>query len=159
MKIRSVPPSGQSIVETAIMLPLLLLILGAGYWFYRNLSLSSSAESAAHAHMLRSGRNLAGIEARLSNTIHPEGDKVVKIETKCAPLANEVPLFRSLTGRSIASVAVSLEKEPVGAFLDLPSHAIRQKAEGTIDCWGKGTTSGATIRRTVQGILLTGALR
>jgi hypothetical protein len=151
-------PRGQSLVETALLLPLLLILLGGGYWFYRNLSLLSSAESAAHAQMLRAGRRLAGIEPRLSGTIHP-GDNVAHIEAHNDPLFGEVPLFRGLAGRTIASADVSLGKEPVGAFLDLPSHALRREAHGAVDCWGKETSSGSTVRRTVKGILLTGVFR
>ena len=158
MKRRLTTPCGQSLVETVLVLPLLLILLGGGYWFYRNLSLSSSAESAAHAQMLRAGRRLGGIEPRLSGTIHPGGD-VVHIEAHNDPLIGEVPLFRGLAGRTTAAAAVSLGKEPVGAFLDLPSHALRREAGGAVDCWGKGTPSGSTVRRTVQGILLTGVLR
>ena len=158
MKSRRNPPRGQSLVETVLVVPVLLILVGGGYWFYRDLSLSSSAESAAHAQMLRAGRRQAGIALRLSGTIHP-GDDVARIEAHNDPLIGEVPLFRGLAGRTIASANVSLGKEPVGAFLDLPSHALRRKAEGAVDCWGKETPSGATVRRTVQGILLTGALR
>lgn len=158
MKSRRKSPSGQSLVETVLVLPLLLILLGGGYWFYRNLSLSSSAESAAHAQMLRSGRRLAGIEPRLSGTIHP-GAEVVHIEAHNDPLIGEVPLFRGLAGRTIAAADVSLGKEPVGAFFALPSHVFRREAEGAVDCWGKETPSGSTVRRTVKGILLTGVLR
>jgi hypothetical protein len=158
MKRRRDSSRGQSLVETALVLPLLLILLGGAYWFYRYLSLASSAESVAHAQMLRAGRRLAGIESRLSGSIHPGGD-VARIESRTDPLIGEVPLFRGLAGRTIASASVSLGKEPVGAFLDLPSHALRREAEGAVDCWGKETPSGATVRRTVQGILVTGALR
>jgi hypothetical protein len=158
MKSRRKSPCGQSLVETALLLPLLLILLGGGYWFYRNLSLLSSAESAAHAQMLRAGRRLAGIEPRLSGTIHP-GDNVVRIAAHNDPLVGEVPLFRGLAGRTIASADVSLGKEPVGAFLDLPSHAPRREAEGSVDCWGRGSSSGSTVRRTVKGIVLSGVLR
>ncbi len=158
MKRRRKSPCGQSLVETALVLPLLLILLGGGYWFYRDLSLSSAAESAAHAQMLRSGRRLEGIESRLSGTIHP-GDDVAHIEAHNEPLIGEVPLFGGLAGRTTASAGVSLGKEPVGAFLDLPSHALRREAGGAVDCWGKETPSGSTVRRTVQGILVTGVLR
>jgi len=158
MKSRGDSPGGQALVETALVLPLLLILLGGGYWFYRELSLSSSAESAAHAQMLRTGRRQAGIEPRLSGTIHP-GDNVARIGAHNDPLIGEVPLFRGLAGRTIASANVRLEKEPVGAFLEVPSHTLRGDAEGAVDCWGKETPSGSTVRRTVQGILLTGALR
>lgn len=155
---RDTSPCGQSLIETVLVLPLLLILLGGGYWIYRDLSLSSSAESAAHALMLRAGRRLAGIEPRLSGTIHPR-DNVAHIEAYNDPLIGEVPPFRGLSGRTTASVGVSLEKVPVGAFLDLPSHSLRREAAGAVDCWGKETPSGSTVRRTVQGILLTGALR
>ncbi|MBP2688991.1 MAG: hypothetical protein H6Q83_1178 [Deltaproteobacteria bacterium] len=158
MKGRRNPQGGQALVETVLLLPLLLILLGGGYWCFRDLSLSSSAESAAHAQMLRTGRRQAEIEPRLSGTIHP-GDDVARIEAHTDPLIGEVPLFRGLAGRTIASANVSLGKEPVGAFLDLPSHTLRRGAEGAVDCWGKDTPSGVTVRRTVQGILFTGALR
>lgn len=158
MKIRRNATRGQSLLEAVFALPLLLILLCGGYWFYRNLSLTSSAESAAHAEMLRAGRRCAGIEPRLSATIHP-ADNVVRIGARNDPSIGQVPLFRGLTGRTVASTDVSLRNEPVGAFLDLPSHAIRREAEGAVDCWGTGTPSGTTVRRTVKGILLTGALR
>jgi hypothetical protein len=158
MRNRSDSPGGQALVETALVLPLLLILLGGGYWFYRDLSFSSSSESAAHAQMLRTGRRQAGIEPRLSGTIHP-AHNVTRIEAHNDSLIGEVPLFRGLGGRTIAFAAVSLGNEPVGAFLDLPSHTLRREVEGAVDCWGKETPSGATVRRTVQGILLTGALR
>jgi len=151
-------PRGQSLVETALVLPLLLILLGGAYWFYRDLSLASSAESVAHAQMLRAGRRQAGIEPRLYGTIHP-GNDVVHIGARNDPLIGEVPLFQGLAGRTVAFADVSLGKEPVGAFLDLPSHALRREAGGAVDCWGKETPSGSTVRRTVQGILLTGVLR
>jgi hypothetical protein len=149
---------GQSLVETALVLPLLLILLGGGFWFYRELSLASSAESAAHAQMLRTGRRQEGIEPVLSGTIHPKNN-VARFESHNDPLVGEVPLFRGLAGRTIASVNVSLEREPVGAFLDLPSHPLRREAEGAVDCWGKESPSGSKVRRTVQGIMMTGALR
>jgi hypothetical protein len=149
---------GQSLVETALILPLLLILLGGGYWFYRDLSLSSSAESVAHVQMLRAGRHLVGIDPLLSRSIYP-GDNVARIEVHNNPLIGEVPLFRDLSGRTIAAANVSLGNEPVGAFFDLPSHAFRREAKGTVDCWGKVSPSGSTVRRTVQGILVTGTLR
>jgi hypothetical protein len=157
MKSGRTSPSGQSIVETALVLPLLLTLLGGGYWFYRDLSLSSSAESAAHAQMLRAGRGQTGIEPLLSGTIHP-GDNIAHIEAHNEPMIGKVPLFDGMAGRTTAATHVFLEKEPVGAFLNLGSHAVVQEAAGAVDCWGKGTSSGATARRTVRGILLTGVL-
>lgn len=158
MKSRRTSPRGQSLLETVLVLPILLVLLGGGFWIYRDLSLSSSAESAAHAQMLRAGRRLPAIGPRLSRSIHPVDD-VARIEAHDDPLIVEVPLFRGLTGRTTGIAKISLGKEAVGAFLDLPSHAFRREAEGTVDCWGKESPSGSTVRRSVQGILLTGALR
>jgi hypothetical protein len=158
MKSRRSSPCGQSLVETALALPLLLILLGGGYCFYRDLSISSSAESAAHAQMLRTGRRQAGIEVLLSRTILP-GDHVANIEAHNDPVIGKVPLFGGLTGRTTASADVLLGNEPVGAFLDLPPHAPGREAEGTVDCWGKDAPSGSTVRRTVQGILFSGMLR
>jgi hypothetical protein len=153
-----IPPRGQSLVETTLVLPLLLILLGGGYWFYRDLSLSSSAESAAHTQMLRAGRRLSGIEPRLSRSIHPT-DNVARVDAHNDPLIGKVPLFRSLSGRTTASANVSLGKEPVGAFLSLPSHALRKDASAAVDCWETTSRSGSTVRRTVQGILVTGVVR
>ena len=140
------------------MLPLLLILLGGGYWFYRNLSLSSSAESAAHAQMLRAGRRLAGIEPRAFRDDPPGRQRRAHRGAQRSPDRRGAPVPRP--GRqNDASADVSLGKEPVGAFLDLPSHALRGEAGGAVDCWGKETPSGSTVRRTVQGILLTGVLR
>jgi hypothetical protein len=158
MKNRRGSPCGQSLVETALVLPLLLILLGGGYWFYRDLSLSSTAESAAHAQMLRTGRRQAGIEPLLCETIHP-GDNVAHIEAHNDPLIGRIPLFSGLTGRTTASADVTLAKEPVGAFLDLPPHAFRRETGGAVDCWGRDAPSGSRVRRTIQGILSTGVLR
>ena len=154
----STDPAGQAFVEAVLLLPLVLILVGGGYWFYRDLSLSSAAEGAAHAQMLRAGRRQAGIDARLSRAIHT-GDDVARIEAHNAPLVGGIPLFHGLDGRTVAAASVLLRYEPVGAFLDLPSHAIRREAEGAVDCWGKETPSGGSVRRTVHGILLTGAMR
>ncbi len=149
---------GQSILETVLLLPLLLILLAGGYWSFRNLSLSGAAESAVHAHLIRTGRNLPSIKSRLSSTIHPAANTVL-IRGRSNPLAVRLPLFGGMAGNTFASTAVSCPKEQVGAFIDLPAHDVRREAEGAIDCWGKGTGSGSTIRGTVLGIVITGVLR
>jgi hypothetical protein len=153
----SISQAGQSLLETVLVLPPLLILLAGGYWFYRDLSLFSSAESAAHTEMLRAGRGQEGIEAPLRKMIHPEND-VSHIEARTDPLIGAVPLFQGLSGRTIASAEVSLRKEPVGAYLTLPSHAIQRTMEGAVDCWGSETPSGRTVRRTVKGILAAAVL-
>ena len=158
MRKRLEPLWGQSIVETVLLLPLLLILLAGGYWAFRNLSFSGAAESASHAHLLRTGRNLSSIKNRLSRTIHPD-DNTVLLRSGGHSQAPPLPLFGGLAGNTLASTTVSCPKGPVGAFIDLPSHNVRREAEGAVDCWGKETGSGSTIRAAVGGILLTGALR
>ncbi|MBE0603576.1 MAG: hypothetical protein IH611_08105 [Deltaproteobacteria bacterium] len=149
---------GQSIVETVLLIPLLLILLAGGYWSFRNLSLSGAAESASHAHLLRTGRDLPSIESHLSKTIHT-GDNSVRLAAGSRSLAAGLPLFSGMAGNNIASAAVSFPKEPVGGFVDLPSHDVRRDAEGAVDCWGINTRSGKKIRGIVSGIVLAGAIR
>jgi hypothetical protein len=149
---------GQSIVETVVLLPAILSLLAGAYWSYRHLSLSGSAESASMAHMIRSGRKMPGIDDRLARTILP-GDNGVAFRAVDEPLVGQVPLFRGMTGRTRASVDVSCPGDAVGGFLDLPGHDTRREAEGAVDCWGSDTRSGKSVRKTVQGIALSGAFR
>lgn len=158
MKIAKTTSQGQSLLETLLVLPALLALLAGGFWCYRNLSLSSSAESAAHARMLRSGRRLPGIDRRLFATILP-GDDAVRFESRDERLSGPVPFFIPLSGRTAATVRVSLDKEPIGAFLDMPSHEVRKTAEGSVDCWDEGSPSAPKIRRAVLGVVATGMIR
>ena len=148
MKTRPKSTQGQSIVETIVLLPLLFILLAGGWWAFQNLSLSDAAESAAHAHLLRSGRNLPEITTQLSKTIHPDKD-TVRMESGNRPLISAIPFFSGLSGNSFASVSVSCPKEQMGAFIDLPDHDLRREAEAALDCWGKDSRSGSAIKTTV----------
>ena len=150
--------AGQSIVETVVLLPVLLGLLAAAYWSYRNLAISGSAESAAMVRMIRSGRSLPSVDDRLSRTILPS-DGGVSVRSEDDPLAGRIPLFRGVTGRTRASVSVSSPADAVGGFLDVPAHDVRRECEGAVDCWGSGTRSGKSVRGTVRGIVLSGAIR
>lgn len=158
MRTRLAPSAGQSIVETVLLLPLLLILLAGGFWAFRNLSLAGASESAAHAHLLRTGRDHRSITSRLSPTIHPDGS-TVRIRGGNDSLVASLPLFSGMSGNTVASAAVSCPKEQAGAFMDLPAHDVRRTAEGAVDCWGEDTRSGSRIRGTVTVILLSGALR
>ncbi len=149
---------GQSILETVLLLPLLLVLLAGGYWSFRNLSLAGASESAAHAHLLRTGRRLPSIELRLARTIRPE-DNTVVLRGGSDPLSAGLPLFGGMAGNTVTSVTAACRKEQAGAFIGLPAHDVRREAEGAVDCWGKDTKSGSIIRGTVNAILLTGAIR
>lgn len=158
MTLRRTPSCGQSIVETVVLLPVILALMAGAYWSYRQLAISGSAESASMTCMIRSGRKMAGIDDRLSRTILPGGEGVA-IQAVDEPLAGQVPLFRGTTGRTKASVNASTQAQAVGGFLELPRHEVRRDSEGAVDCWGNDTRSGKTARKTVLGIVASGALR
>jgi len=150
--------SGQSLLETALLLPLLLILLMGGYRAYRFLELSGAAESAVHTHMLRTGRHLPSIEEGLSRTILPS-PSLIRIRGENRSLGIQVPPFRNLTGKTVASANVTLPKEPAGGFLDLPSPDVHRESQGAVDCWGMGTPAGSSARRIIGGIVLAGAFR
>jgi hypothetical protein len=152
------PSRGQSLLESMLLMPPLLVLLAGGYWAFRHITLCGSTESAVQTHLLRAGRKFPSIESRLSRTIHP-GDASIRFRATDSSLGGQVPLFRGMSGTTIGSAEVSCPMEPVGAFLELPSHAVRREAEGAVDCWGKNSKSGSTIRRTVQGVLIAGFIR
>lgn len=149
---------GQSLVETAIVLPLLLLLLAVGYWGFRQLSLEAAATSAAQAHLLRAGRAQADISASLAASILPNG-KGVAVSAHDTSLARRVPPFSGLVGRTVSSIDVSRRSDAIGGFLELPRHEFRASQEGAVDCWRSGSRSGRNVRRVVRTALATGAFR
>jgi len=145
-------------VETAIALPFLLALLAGGYWVCNDLFLLGATESAAHVHLLRSGRGQQDIAPGLAATILP-GGKGVDVSRGSGSLQESFPSFPGLAGRAVSSVEYSLPRGDVGAFLELPPHRRTISREATVDCWSGETPSGKKVRRIVQGILLTGAVR
>ena len=149
---------GQSLVETAIVLPLLLVLLAGGYWGYRRLALEGAAVSAAQAQLLRAGRAQTDVAAVLAGSILP-GGKGVAVSARSESLARGVPPFSGLAGRTVSSVDVSRGADAVGGYLDLPPHEFRAGREAAVDCWGSGSRSGRNVRRVVRSALIAGALR
>ena len=152
MKTRLKTTRGQSIVETLILLPLMLILLAGGWWAFQNISLSDAAESSAHANLIRTGRSLPSIASELSKTIHP-GENSARLESKNHSLVGKIPFFSGLSGNTFASTSVSCPKEQVGAFIDLPDHSLRREAEAAVDCWGKDSRSGSSIKTAVLAII------
>ena len=158
------PSCGQSLVETALVLPVLLALLGGGYWLCTRLIIAGAAESAAHAHRLRTGRGQSDIRSGLAKTVVP-GGKGVTISGENDSFMGSLPPISGLSGlsglaaRTTASADVSCPGEAVGAYVDLPPHDHRSSVESSVDCWDRDTPSGKTVRRVVQGVLLTGILR
>jgi len=149
---------GQSLVETALLLPLLLLLLAGGFWSFRHFALSGSAESASQAHLLRHGRRLPPMDSDLARTI-PADPSAVRFQGSEMPVSTQLPLVRGTTGTTTGAAEVRCVREQVGAFLTLPSHAVRRETEAAVDCWGERTPSASTIRRTVGAVVLAGWLR
>ena len=145
-------------VETIILLPLMLILLAGGWWAFQNLSLSDAAESAAHVHLLRTGRNLSPITSELSKTIHP-GENTVRLNGENSSFFKGIPFFNNLLGNTVASADVSCQKEQVGAFIDLPDHNLGRKAEAAVDCWGKSSRSGSSIKNTISAVVAVGAIK
>ena len=156
MKIRLKNNRGQSLVETVILLPLMLILLSGGWWAYQNISLSDAAESAAHAHLLRTGRGQAAITSELSKTIHPE-DNTVRIESGNRSFFSLIP-FTGLSGNNVASASVSSQTVQAGAFIDMPDHNLRREAEAAVDCWGQNSRSGKVIKGAVIIAVAVGAI-
>lgn len=151
-------PGGQSLVETAIVLPLLLVLLAGGYWGFRRLSLEGAATSAAQTHLLRTGRMQTDVSKSLAASVLPGGDGVTISATE-QPLVQRVPPFSGLAGRTLSSVDVSRRNDAIGGCLELPGHEFRASREGAVDCWGIASRSGRNIRRVVRASLAAGALR
>jgi len=149
---------GQSLVETAIALPLLLLLLAGGYWGFRRLSLEAAAMSAAQAQLLRAGRMQTDVSKALAASVLPNGEGVA-VSARSGSSAPRVPPFSGLAGRTVSSVDVSRRADAVGGYLELPTHEIRAGREAAVDCWGSGSRSGRNVRRVVRTALIAGALR
>jgi hypothetical protein len=149
---------GQSLVETAIMLPLLLVLLAGGYWGFRRLSLEGAATSAAQAQLLRAGRAQADMTTSLAASVLPGGGGV-SVSARHEALAGGVPPFSGLAGRTVSSVDVSRRSDAIGGFMELPRHEFGASREAAVDCWGSGSRSGRNVRRAVRAALIAGAFR
>jgi len=145
-------------VETALLLPVLLVLLAGGYWSFRHFAYAGAAESGAQALLLRRGRGQAPIDADLARTITPDVS-AVRFRGTDTEVFGPVPLFRGMTGTTVGTVELHRDRELAGAFLTLPAHSMRREAEAAVDCWGEGTRSGSTIRCAVTTVVLTGWLQ
>ena len=150
---------GQALLEVALALPILLVILLGGYASTRTAFLTSRSESGTFAVAIRAGRDLPGIEQELSRAILPDGGTVViRVEQK-----SKVPIFPApfphLAGRTKATVEIRKQWVEVGAPRWRPAAHIHRKTEMHVDCWGKESLSGKSIRGWVRGLVFLGAIR
>jgi hypothetical protein len=151
--------SGQTLVEVAFALPILLILLIGAYATTRTSFLKSRAESASFAEAIRAGRNLPGIEQALSRAILPEGDEVyVRSGRKGKSRLLPAP-FPLLAGKTDATVSIRKQWREIGAPRWLPQANIQEKTNVSVDCWGKDTSSGNKIRRWIRGYIAMGTIR
>lgn len=150
---------GQCLVETALALPVLLLILAGSYVCCRSSFLVSAAETAASTEMIRAGRGLSGIETKMSGSIASD-PKVVTIRPVNGGKSRLLPSpFPSLAGRTRGIADIRKNWEEAGGYADLPVLQTTRTAEASVDCWGKQTSSGKIIRGFVTGYAMTAVLR
>lgn len=155
----SLRDSGQSLVEVAFVLPVLLILLFGAYASTRIAFLKSRAESASFVEAIRAGRNLPGIEQPLSLAILPEGGDV-SIRSGRDGKSRLLPApFPSLSGKTDAYVSIRKHWREIGLPRWLPQVNIREKTKVSVDCWGKDTSSGKSIRRWIRGYVVLGTVR
>ncbi len=152
-------PKGQMLLETAILLPVLLLLLLGSYVCCRAVVLRGAAESAAHAEAIRAGRGLPGIEKRMAADILPWGEGT-DIRPGNGGRTRLLPApFPMLSGRSIGTVEIRKSWEEAGPFTGFPELRLSRAAELSVDGWSRDRTSGKSIRRTVDFFVAGGVLR
>jgi len=150
---------GQTIVETALALPILLILILGGYASVRTAILKSRSESAAFVETVRAGRNLPGIERELSQSILAD-DGTVDIRGGQPRKSRLLPApFPLLAGKTGATVKVGKQWKEIGGPRWLPAANIHQEMEIHVDCWGKEAPSGKSIRQWVRGFVVLGAIR
>ncbi len=150
--------SGQGLVEVALVLPVLLLLLAGCYVCCRAIFLHATAESAAQAEAIRAGRQLPGIESKMSGTILPQGHGVV-IRPESSGNAGKLPIpIPSLAGRTKGIVEIRGEREGTSGFPFLGPLQVSRLSEASVDCWEKKSGSGKKIRYFITGYVATGIL-
>jgi hypothetical protein len=150
---------GEVLLETAILLPSLLLLLAGSYVCSRAVILRGAAESAAHAEAIRAGRGLVGIEKKMASSLLPRGEGV-EIRAGNGSGARLLPApFPALSGRAKGTVEIRKDWKEAGSIADFPGLRISRTAEMTADDWSKDSKSGKNIRRTVKMIVAAGILR
>jgi len=150
---------GQTLVEMALCLPILLILLLGTYASTRTAFLKSRAESTTFAEALRVGRNLRGIEQELSRSISPERETVTIHSGRKGNSRLLPPPFPLLAGKTTSTVEVRKYWKEFWGAQWLPPVRISQKAEMHVNCWGQDSASGKSIRRHVKGLVVLGAIR
>jgi hypothetical protein len=150
---------GQGLVETALVLPVLVLLLAGAYLCCRAILLHAAAESASKTESFRSGRSLAGIEDKIAADILPNLQQIdIRSETGGGRGIIPIPL-PSLAGRTKGTAEIREGWEENIAIPGVRSLSIVRTSEASVDCWDKKTASGGKIRLAIGGYVATGAFR
>lgn len=150
---------GQSFVEMAAALPIILLIFAGLYMACRTGFLASRAHSAAQVEALRAGRGMSGVEKHLCDTLLP-GDNGASVRSEPGRNARLLPPpFPSLAGRSSGIVSVNKEWTEIAGIGEFPALALVRRADLSADCWNGNSGSGKNIRRVIRARIALGAIR
>ncbi len=150
---------GQALVETAAVLPIVLILFAGLYVACRTAFLASGAQSAAQAEALRVGRGLPGIEKNLAAALSPEG-RGVSVRAASDREARLLPSpFPTLAGRSSGTVSLTKSWSETGAVGQFPPLALDRRSIVTADCWGESSGSGKNIARMIRARIALGVLQ
>lgn len=150
---------GQSLVELAVALPIILILFAGFYVACRTGFLASGAQAAAQAEALRAGRGMPGIEKQLSATLLP-GDNGASVRTESGQKARLLPApFPTLAGRSIGVASLNKEWRETGEIGGFSPLTLVRRADLSADCWNRNSGSGKNIRRIIRARIALGAIR
>lgn len=150
---------GQSLVELAAALPIILAIFAGFYVACRTGFLGSGAHSAAQAEALRAGRGMPGIEKQLSATLLP-GDSWASVRSESGRNAHLLPApFLSLAGRASGIASVNKEWRETRDLGGFPPLTLVSRADLSADCWNVSSGSGKNIRRMIRARIALGAIQ
>lgn len=150
---------GQSLVELAAALPIVLVMFAGLYVACRTAFLASRAHSAAQTEALRAGRALPGIETQLSAALLP-GEPGGSVKGESGRKARLLPApFPSLAGRSSGVASLNKEWRETGEIGGFSPLDVVSRADLCVDSWGGNSRSGKNIRRTIRARVVLGAIR
>lgn len=150
---------GQSLVELAAALPIILIMFAGFYVACRTGFLASRAHSAAQTEALRAGRGMPGIEKQLSATLLP-GENGASVRSESGRNARLLPTpFPSLAGRSSGVASLNKEWKEMGDIGGFPPLALVRRADLSADSWNRNSRSGKNVRRMIRARIALGAIR